>query len=1243
MVWGFILLLRLKNKNKVFKKSVNYFLALMKDAQYSFIFLSLAKLIFFLLLLFKNFFKKKSKKNETFYHKYFVDCLKTITLHYCYLVKYTNEIKLKDVAIQRLTLSEHFELTEKKNSIAMPAAVKTERPQIKLDSQRPFLGLNSYGEEHKNFYFGREQDIENILRIVRKKITCVVYGKSGIGKTSLIRAGIIPELRKKYLLPIYIRINYASAKSPMAQVRATILSAYQNIESSIPDFAELTVWEYLHVIQLLGGTVQPVLIFDQFEEIFTLGVKNSKKAKIFLNFISELANNSVPQRVVEKYQRSNTDFPNTFNRIEYRLVFSLREDFLPQFESLRIDNNPQQNEHYRVLKMNGEDALHSILMPGKEILNKDVARKIIERLPEAGEHDFGTPEKVTLWKYKKIDSFLLSFYCYALNEKRLEEKQLQITSEILQGLEVEEIMKAHYTKIIGNLRENVALAVENKLLTTEGYRKIEPLTDFQTAFEITDSEVQLLIDKKIISKHLRGSTIYIELIHDVLVPVIREIRDERIKRQKEAVEKEQNERIKFFAAAQQKKQEVEQRKKTARTHTSLTIISIAFIISVLMAIYAFHKKNEAKSELVHSEAVTQAAKALNYLDSDPTKSFRLAQEAWLSYKNDRFVNEVFFKSFYGTDAFYCIMAKYDNMIFCADYSPDGKRIAVGTAANNVLIFDALGNKIDSLIGHEGWVRAVCFSPDGKTLATTGSDKTIRLWNENGEQFFKFNAHNNRVVSLCFSPDGKKILSASWDNTVKLWDLQGNCLQTFTSLEHPFNHVAFSPDNKTFAAACADGSVRVFDTAGEEIALLRGHSGWVLSVEFSPDGKNLISAGSDRTIKIWNTQNFNNIKNLYLSSAIVKAHYSVDGQYIVVAKDDASVSILNLQGEELATLLRHETTVYDAVIAPDGQSVCSVGKDGMVLLWRIKPDKYKNISNVKDTLWAVDYSASGNEIVYGGQNGITQIYNISENKILQLNGNSTKVNDVEFVENDKFVISITENGNITKFDLNGNMISQKNIENVCLNTMAISEKEKIIFAGDSKGNIFVLNFELKVIHNFLAHNNLIQQICFAQNEKVFFSASTDGTIKKWDLRGNPLKTMIQNNVPIVALGLSPDNNLMVWATSENFHYLTDIENDITTEYNTHTNRISAIQFSNNGNQYFTTSLDRKCCLWQSNGELIFEFQVPEWIQDATISPAGNYIVGVGNKGMALLWAISPAEILKHVDILKSYGNVWNFDK
>src|SRR6185437_14897909 len=154
---------------------------------------------------------------------------------------------------------------------------------VTLDPENPWLGLFSYSEETRAYFHGRDEEAAELARRVQRKLLTVLFGQSGLGKTSLLRAGLVPRLRGADFCPVYVRIDYAAeSPPPSAQIKQAVFRAtaeaghWTRPGSSIEGES---LWEFLHhrgdLLRDAGGrTLMPLLIFDQFEEIFTLGQAN---------------------------------------------------------------------------------------------------------------------------------------------------------------------------------------------------------------------------------------------------------------------------------------------------------------------------------------------------------------------------------------------------------------------------------------------------------------------------------------------------------------------------------------------------------------------------------------------------------------------------------------------------------------------------------------------------------------------------------------------------------------------------------------------------------------------------------------------------------------------------------------------------------------------------------------------------------------------------------------------------------
>ena len=195
------------------------------------------------------------------------------------------------------------------------------------------------------------------------------------------------------------------------------------------------------------------------------------------------------------------------------------------------------------------------------------------------------------------------------------------------------------------------------------------------------------------------------------------------------------------------------------------------------------------------------------------------------------------------------------MVSSVTYSPDGTRIATGSADSTVRLWDATtGQQVGQPLRHDDSVTSVAFSPDGTRIASGGDDTTVRLWNAaTGEQIGQPMRQDDTVTSVAFSPDGTRIATGGADSTVRLWDTTtGQPIGQPMRHDDSVNSVAFSPDGTRIASGSADTTVRLWNAAtGQQIGQPMRHDDWVNSVAFSPDGTRIASAAAT-TVRLWDT-------------------------------------------------------------------------------------------------------------------------------------------------------------------------------------------------------------------------------------------------------------------------------------------------------------------------------------------------------------------------------------------------------
>nr|WP_322684703.1 ribosome assembly protein 4 [Nostoc sp. DedQUE07]MDZ8130659.1 ribosome assembly protein 4 [Nostoc sp. DedQUE07] len=197
-------------------------------------------------------------------------------------------------------------------------------------------------------------------------------------------------------------------------------------------------------------------------------------------------------------------------------------------------------------------------------------------------------------------------------------------------------------------------------------------------------------------------------------------------------------------------------------------------------------------------------------------------------------------------------------------------------------------------------------------------------------------HSDEVNSVAYSPNGQQLASASTDKTIKIWDASsGQLLKTLTGHSNSVTSVAFSPNGQQLASASFDNTIKIWDvSSGKLLKTLTGHNKEVNSVTYSPNGQQLASASGDKTIKIWDVSSGKLLKTLTgHSSLIIGVAYSPNGKQLASASFDSTIKIWDISiGKPLKTLTGYSSQVYSVAYSPNGEQLASASADKTIILW-----------------------------------------------------------------------------------------------------------------------------------------------------------------------------------------------------------------------------------------------------------------------------------------------------------------------
>ncbi|HJP98987.1 MAG TPA: hypothetical protein VJ862_10525 [Rhodanobacteraceae bacterium] len=472
---------------------------------------------------------------------------------------------------------------------------------VALDPENPWLGLFSYSEETRAYFHGRDEEAAELARRVQRKLLTVLFGQSGLGKTSLLRAGLVPRLRDEGFCPVYVRIDYAAdSPPPSAQIKQAVFRATAAAGHWTRPGASVegeSLWEFLHhrgdlLRDADGNVLMPLLIFDQFEEIFTLGQADDagrSRAKQFLEDLADLVENRPPAALEKRLEEDDSAIGEfDFARADYRVLIALREDYLAHLEGVKGSMPSITQNRMRLARMHGAQALSAVLQPGGKLVSQEVAESIVRFV--AGGSELVNAE---------IEPSLLSLVCRELNIARKAQGRKEISADLLAGSR-DTILTEFYERALADQPEGVRRVVEDELLTESGYRESlaeERVIKALAAAGAAPDALATLVNRRLLRIEERLDMRRVELTHDVLCGVVLASRNQRHAREaKEAAERQ---------LAEQRERETATHRALVRARLVAIGCAVLLVLAIIAAAFGFVGMHRAKT----AQAEVQASRS----------------------------------------------------------------------------------------------------------------------------------------------------------------------------------------------------------------------------------------------------------------------------------------------------------------------------------------------------------------------------------------------------------------------------------------------------------------------------------------------------------------------------------------------------------------------------------------------------------------------------------------------------------
>jgi WD40 repeat protein len=1107
---------------------------------------------------------------------------------------------------------------------------------IRNQRPNPYVGPRAFETGEK--LFGRDKEINELINILIAERIVLLYSPSGAGKTSLIRAGLIPLLERDGFptLPI-VRVNIEPPDDGAGlNFNRYIYSTLISLQSGLPEqqqtpietLAKMSLSEYLDQRPRPEAPSDDdfwerseVLIFDQFEEVITASPLDLESKAEFFTQLGEA--------LLDKKRWA---------------LFAMREDFIGALDPYLREIQNHLDVRFRLNLLGIDVARQSIQQPPRQVgveFKDSAAGQLVSDLSKVQQQlpDGSMVEKPGPY----IEPVQLQVVCYRL-WRHLASDDMLIDEEDLEAVgDVDQSLAEYYNDSINTIVEKSGESEHSirfwfdHYLITEGKIRSQVLMEKDSSLGLPNPVIFDLENSHLIRRDIRQGKTWFELAHDRLINPVRESNAAWFKahqspfQRQAALWQEQNypdsllltgkELAKVESWVSEQKRQLsplekrfldscrraddqKTKRRLRRSRLLIAILTLLTLFSCVVGSFAVVQRQIAVEQKAYADEQRQIAEEQKqYADEQR----QIAVEQRRAAEEQRQIAEE-----------------------QKQYADEQRQIAVEQrrAAEEQRQLAEFQRQIRSLEA-----QALSNTETQPDLALLLSLEAYRLENSSGSKGVLLDVivknkhlgkyvrhHTGSVAAVAFRPDGHILATGSEDGTVVLWDRLANLPLGPSLLQDNVNRVfslAFNPNGGILAAGTEDGSIYLWDVTeplspAVQLAEFSEHTKGVFNLAFRPDGKFMASASDDGRALLWDLENLELFMEIDIPG--VRLAFSPDGLHLALGDSEGYVTVLDARTfEQTSRYQGHSGNILSLEFSPDSKTLASGSSDKNIVLWDMDSNQWiDTLRQHSSYVFELAFSSDGQKLASGGRDHTILVWDLSSRQIPErLHGHTGPVVSLAFDPLDNYrLLSGSWDHSFIEWYLN---IDQP----------------------------LVTDLDLSVLPT-TTHSNWISSVVYNPDGQTLASADADGKVFLWSLEellpyGNPLELDSRANV----LGYSPDGQILAIGSCSSFDELAFCSAGqlalrdahslelIGEALSVHENWITALAFSYSDSLLVTGSSDNTVILWDISNP-----SAPEKLSTirentgsvlaVSISRDGKLLASGSEYGKINLWEISDPE-------------------